>query len=67
MVSTIDGKVKLRIPPGTQPDALLRLKGRGVKRRDGAGRGDQFVKVKVSLPRYITPEQSELLKKFKET
>jgi molecular chaperone DnaJ len=66
MISTIDGKVRLKIPPGTQPGALLRLKGRGVKRRDGTGRGDQFVKVNVSLPKYITPEQRELLKQFRE-
>ncbi|MBM3211917.1 molecular chaperone DnaJ [Candidatus Poribacteria bacterium] len=66
MVSTIDGKVKLRIPPGTQPGALLRLKGKGARRKDGSGRGDQFVKVNVSLPKYITPKQQELLKQFKE-
>ena len=66
MVSTIDGRVKLKIPPGTQPGALLRLKERGVRKKDGTGRGDQFVKVNVSLPKYITPEQHELLKRFRE-
>ncbi len=65
-ISTIDGKVELKVPPGTQPDALLRLKGRGIKRKNGTGRGDQFVKMKVSLPKYITPEQRELLKQFRE-
>ncbi len=65
-ISTIDGKADLKIPPGTQPGALLRMKGRGVKRRDGAGRGDQFVKVNVSLPRYITSKQRELLEQFRE-
>ena len=64
MVSTIDGKVRLKIEPGTQPGALLRMKGLGVKRKDGA-RGDQFVKVNVSLPKYITPEQREILEKFR--
>ncbi len=65
MVSTIDGRVRLKIPAGTQPGALLRLKERGIKRRDGS-RGDQFVKVNVSLPKYITPKQRELLEQFKE-
>ena len=65
MVSTIDGKVRVKIPPGTQPGALLRMKGRGVRKKDGSGRGDQFVKVNVSLPKYITPEQRELLEQFK--
>lgn len=66
LVSTIDGKVRLKIPPGTQPDALLRLKGRGIKRKDGNDRGDQFVKINVKLPKYITPRQRELLKQFQE-
>jgi molecular chaperone DnaJ len=66
LVSTIDGKVRLKVPPGTQPGALLRLRERGVKKRNGAGRGNQFVKVNVSLPKYITPEQRELLKQFRE-
>lgn len=66
MVSTIDGKVKLKIPSGTQPGALLRLKGRGAKRKDGLSRGDQFVKVNVSLPKYINPKQRELLRQFRE-
>ena len=65
MVSTIDGRVRLKIPAGTQPGALLRLKERGIKKRDG-NRGDQFVKVNVSLPKYITPKQRELLEQFKE-
>ena len=66
MVSTIDGKVRLKIPPGTQPGALLRLKGRGIKKRGGIGRGDQFIQVNVSLPKYITPEQRELLNQFRD-
>jgi len=65
MVSTIDGKVRLKVPPGTQPGALLRMKGRGIERRDGTGRGDQFVKVNVSLPKYITPKQRELLEQLR--
>ena len=66
MVSTLDGKVKLKIQPGTQPGALLRMKGLGVNKKDGT-RGDQFVKVNVSLPKYITPEQREILEKFSKT
>ena len=66
MVSTIDGRAKLKIEPGTQPGALLRMKGLGVKKKDGTS-GDQFVKVNVSLPKYITPEQQDLLEKFRQT
>ncbi|MGQ9610324.1 MAG: molecular chaperone DnaJ [bacterium] len=66
MVVTIDGKVKLIVPPGTQPGTMLRLKGRGVNKADGSGRGDQYVKVNVSIPKDISPKQKELLKQFQE-
>lgn len=66
MVSTVDGKVKLTIPPGTQPGAVLRIKGHGMKKQDGIGRGDQYVTVNVSLPKKITPRQRELLRQFQQ-
>lgn len=66
MVSTIDGKVKLNVPPGTQPGNILRMKDRGVKKSNDSGRGDQLVKVNVSLPKSITERQRELLKKFQD-
>lgn len=66
MVATVDGKVKLKIPPGTQPGATFRMKERGIKRKDGTGKGDQLVKVSVSLPKDITPEQRALLEQFRE-
>ncbi len=66
MVTTIDGKVRLIVPPGTQPGTMLRLKGRGVKKADGSGRGDQYVKVNVSIPKDISSKQKELLKQFQE-
>lgn len=66
MITTIDGKVRLIIPPGTQPGTMLRLKGRGVKKADGSGRGDQYVKVNVSIPKEVNSKQKELLKQFQE-
>lgn len=63
-VETIDGKVKLRIPSGTQPDAVIRLRGRGVKHVNNSGRGDQYVRVKITFPNHITARQKELLKEF---
>lgn len=65
MVSTIDGKVKLNVPSGTQPGTVLRLKERGIKKPDG-NEGDQLVKIDVSLPKNITEKQRELLKQFQE-
>jgi molecular chaperone DnaJ len=66
MVSTLDGKVKLFIPPGTQPGTVLRIKDHGMKKQNGSGRGDQYVTVNVSLPKTITPRQRELLRQFNE-
>ncbi len=64
VVDTIDGKVKLKIPPGTQPGTLLRIRGRGVKKPQGIGRGDHYVKIDVSLPKRVTPKQRKLLEEF---
>jgi molecular chaperone DnaJ len=65
MVSTINGKVKLTIPPGTQPGTSLRLKGQGIIKPDGS-KGDQLVTVDISLPTNITEKQKELLRQFQE-
>ena len=65
MVRTLDGKVKLRIPPGTQPGTVLRLAGKGVLYR--GTRGDQYVHVDVSVPESLTEEQKKLWQKLKES
>lgn len=64
MVRTLDGRVKLKIPAGTQPGSVLRMRGKGV---DLKGRtGDQLVAVEVKLPDNLTDEQKELWEKIKE-
>jgi molecular chaperone DnaJ len=65
-VRTIDGKVDLKIPPGTQSGTKFRLRGRGVK-INGA-RGDQYVEVIVEVPKKINDKQKKLMEEFaKET
>lgn len=66
IVPTLDEKVKHKIPEGTQSDTVFRLKGKGVPRLNGRGRGDQYVKIYVEVPRKLTDEQKELLKEFAE-
>jgi len=61
-VKTIDGKVKYKVPAGTQSGATFRLKGKGVP--SGHGRGDQYVTVRVTTPRNLSAAQAELLRKF---
>ncbi|MBQ7692458.1 MAG: molecular chaperone DnaJ [Oscillospiraceae bacterium] len=63
-VPTLDGKVKLTIPEGTQPGAVFRLRGRGIPYLRGSGRGDQFVTVTVKVPKNLTGSQKELLRQF---
>ena len=66
-VPTLDGKVKLTIPEGTQPGAVFRLKGKGVPYLRGSGRGDQFVSVNVRIPKNMNSTQKEALRHYAET
>ena len=65
IVETLDGKVKLKIAPGTQPDSSLRLKGKGfpMYKKDGHF-GDFYIKWHVQLPTSLTAEQKELFEKL---
>ena len=63
-VPTLDGKVKLTIPEGTQPGALFRLRGKGVPYLHGSGRGDQFVSVNISVPKNLNSHQKEALREY---
>ena len=60
-VPTLDGKGKLRVPAGTQAGTTLRIKGKGMPKRNGIGRGDQRVEVSVEVPTSLTERQRELL------
>jgi curved DNA-binding protein len=61
-VATLAGKVKLSIPPGTQPDQLFRLAGRGMPHlKSSSTKGDLYVKLKVQIPKYLSAKQRELL------
>ncbi len=64
-VPTVEGKAQLRIPPGTQSGQKFRLRERGVPSlRNPNARGDQFVEVQVTLPKIISEETKELLKRY---
>jgi len=66
-VPTIDGNVTMTIPPGTQSGQELRLKSRGVQHLGGNGRGDEYVRINVTVPEKLTAKQRELLEEFSET
>lgn len=64
-VPTLDGKVTLKIPQGTQPDSVLRVKGKGIPSlRRNSTRGDQMVRIKVIVPKVLSEKQKRLLTEF---
>ena len=65
-VPTLDGKVRYRVPEGTQSGTTFRFKGKGMPYVGYKNRGDQLVTVIVEVPTRLTREQKELLKKFDE-
>jgi len=68
-VPTIDGKVQYTMPEGTQHGTKFRLKGSGLPDPTGRNknRGDQYVMVKIEVPRNLTREQKDILEKFEES
>lgn len=63
---TIDGKVELTIPEGTQSGEVHRIRGKGIPVLRGEGRGDEFVKIKVLTPKNLTSRQKSLLREFED-
>lgn len=65
-VQTMDGSVELKVPRGSQEGARLRLRGQGLSRRDG-GRGDQYIRLRIVLPRQLSQEEESLFKRLART
>lgn len=63
-VPTLDGTAVMKIPPGTQNGSLFRLRGCGMPFLRGQGYGDQYVRIFVTIPKYLTRRQRELLEEF---
>lgn len=65
-VETIDGRVKMKIPAGTQSGEIFRIKGEGIPFLQKGGRGDHLVKIIVRIPKNPTREQKNLIEKLKD-
>jgi DnaJ-class molecular chaperone len=63
-VETIGESIKIKIPSGTQPETLIRLRGKGVRMLRGSGHGDHYVRIKITIPKNLSARQKELLKEF---
>lgn len=65
-VPTLDGQVVMKVPEGTQPGKVLRLKGKGIPSLRNSTRGDQLVRIKVVVPQKLNEKQKDALRKFAE-
>ena len=59
-VNTVSGKVKVKVPPGTQPGSLVKLKGKGIAKLGSTGHGDHFVRVNLSVPQNPSKQEKQL-------
>jgi len=64
LIPTLFGDEKLKVPPGTQPETVFRLRGKGMPEIGTSGRGDLYVRVKVDVNKKLSREQRKLLEEF---
>ena len=63
-VPTLEGNTVMKIPSGTQPGEMIRLRGKGMPRFRGYGRGDLLVRVRIAVPEKLTDQQRALLEQL---
>lgn len=63
-VPTLNGSARIKIPPGTQPGHVIRLKGKGFPHLRGSGSGDELIRITVEVPTRLTQKQKQLLEEF---
>jgi molecular chaperone DnaJ len=63
-IPTLDGNTNIKIRPGTQPGEIFKLKGKGMPRLRGYGRGDLLVRVDIVVPEKLSQQQKVLLEQL---
>lgn len=63
-IKSLEGKLKIKIPQGTQPGTFIRIKDKGIKEVSGNSKGSHFVKIKVEIPKKVNSKQKKLLEEF---
>ncbi len=66
-IPTVEGKVKIKVEPGTQPGKILRLRGKGLPDINGYGKGDLLVNISVWVPKKLSKEEQQVLEKLRES
>ncbi len=64
-VPTLDGQISVEVPAGTQPDSMLRLRGKGLPSFGGGARGDLFIRLQVHVPERLTDRQKQLFEQLR--
>ena len=67
MVPTLEGDIKIRVRPGTQPESAIRLTGKGIKHLQSHQHGDFYIRFVIKMPTKLSRKQKELLTKFEES
>jgi len=66
-IETVLGKVKVKVPEGTQPGTVIRLKDKGIPNVNAEKRGDHYIRIRVEIPRKLSAKQKDILKQFDES
>jgi len=66
-VPTLEGHHKISVDPGSQPNSIIKLKGKGLPGRGLRGRGDQYVRLVINIPKKLSKRQKELLNEFEDS
>jgi len=66
-VPTLEGFSKISVEPGSQPNTIIKLKGKGLQGRGFRGRGDQYVRLVVNIPKKLSRHQKDLLKDLEDS
>ena len=64
-VPTLDGEVKVRVRPGTQSGTMIRLRGKGITRLHGGGKGDEYIRFIVAVPERLSREQKKAVEELR--
>jgi len=67
IVPTLEGTEKLDVEPGSQPNTIIKLKGKGMPRQSGRGRGDEYVRLVINIPDKLNKEQRKLLEELRDS
>jgi molecular chaperone DnaJ len=67
MVETLEGTEKLEVESGSQPNTIIKLKGKGLPRQSGRGRGDEYVRLVINIPTKLDKQQRKLLEELKDS